>query len=264
MTITPHATPPPVAGTAWVPVGTGYAVAKMTYRGAYSASTTYMNGDVVADANNVAYVCVIDNTLNIAPVAWSSGLGIPSPVVNGQWIKGVGGVPVWAAITPADVANIPYGTSLPASPYDGQEAVLVDSTSAPNYQWRFRYNAGSSNAQKWEFVGGAPWLGLTTTAVGLPGSWANVGPAFTPPRTGLYWFMAGITFGTTSGALVGVDTMGVAGNQSHTYAAGTSCYVSNEGQYNCTGGSPYNMWVYNSAGGQAGQRWLRALPIRLQ
>lgn len=29
--------------------------------------------------------------------------GIPVPVVNGQWVKGVGGAAVWSAITPADV-----------------------------------------------------------------------------------------------------------------------------------------------------------------
>jgi hypothetical protein len=84
------------------------------------------------------------------------GVGVPTPVVNGQWLKGVGGAVVWAAITPADIANIPYGTSLPASPYDGQEAVLVDSISNPSYQWRFRYNAGSASSYKWEFIGGSP------------------------------------------------------------------------------------------------------------
>jgi len=51
---------------------------------------------------------------------------------------------------------VQYGTSLPVSPVDGQEAILVDSLTAPTYQWRFRYNAGSSSAYKWEFVGGAP------------------------------------------------------------------------------------------------------------
>src|SRR6516165_9884547 len=81
--------------------------------------------------------------------------GLPT-VVNGQWLKGSGGAAVWAAITPADVANIPYGTSLPASPFDGQEAILVDSVTNPSYQWRFRFNAGSTSAYKWECVGATP------------------------------------------------------------------------------------------------------------
>lgn len=49
-----------------------------------------------------------------------------------------------------------YGITLPASPTDGMEYVLVNSVTAPTYQWRFRYNAGSSSAYKWEFVGGSP------------------------------------------------------------------------------------------------------------
>lgn len=83
-----------------------------------------------------------------------------------------------------------YGTVLPAGPVDGQEYVLVDSLTAPTYQWRFRYNAGSASAYKWEFVGGAAKWGTvdtsestaSTTAVDL----ATVGPAFTVPREGDY------------------------------------------------------------------------------
>lgn len=33
-------------------------------------------------------------------------VGVPTPVVNGQWIKGVGGAAVWSAITPADVPGV--------------------------------------------------------------------------------------------------------------------------------------------------------------
>jgi len=65
--------------------------------------------------------------------------------------------------------TVSYGTTLPASPVDGQEAILVDSTTNPTWQWRFRYNAGSSSAYKWEWVGGSPWIsdvatGETTTS----------------------------------------------------------------------------------------------------
>src|SRR6516164_9624771 len=55
---------------------------------------------------------------------------------------------------PNPTLKIPYGTTLPASPVDGQEAILVDSITNPTYQWRLRYNAGSTSAYKWEFVGG--------------------------------------------------------------------------------------------------------------
>lgn len=83
-----------------------------------------------------------------------------------------------------------YGTSLPGSPYDGQEYILVDSTTAPTYQWRFRYNASNSTSYKWEFIGGAPVTSrvntgqstASTTATDL----ATVGPSFTAPRAGVY------------------------------------------------------------------------------
>jgi hypothetical protein len=84
-----------------------------------------------------------------------------------------------------------YGTTLPASPADGQEYILVDNVTAPSYMWRLRYNAGSSSAYKWEFVGGSPARAsviadeVTTTA----GSWVNLatdGPSVLIPRTGSY------------------------------------------------------------------------------
>jgi hypothetical protein len=92
--------------------------------------------------------------------------------------------PLGAVIPPT------YGTSLPASPVDGQEAVLVDSIVNPTYQWRFRYNAGSSSAYKWEFVGGSPAINevlpqentLSNVYVDL----ATVGPQLTAPRAGEY------------------------------------------------------------------------------
>ena len=128
-------------------------------------------------------------------------------MVNGQWLKGSGGAAVWAAITPADVANIPYGTSLPASPFDGQEAILVDSVSNPTYQWRFRYNAGSTSTYKWEFVGGSPViLGKvnpnvlidTSPAVGATAYHYPTGWAFTVPRAGDWDVWGGFDFTNTA------------------------------------------------------------------
>jgi hypothetical protein len=90
--------------------------------------------------------------------------------------------------TPAP--TVAYGTSLPGSPVDGQEAILVDSTTNPSYQWRFRYNAGSSSAYKWEFVGGAP---LGANPAGLAVGYASTAfaqisssPTLTLPRAGDY------------------------------------------------------------------------------
>lgn len=82
-----------------------------------------------------------------------------------------------------------YGTSLPVSPVDGQEAVLVDSVTNPSYQWRFRYNAGSISPYKWECIGGA--LVEVTVNPGDNITWASWSaapnsPTYIVPRSGDY------------------------------------------------------------------------------
>jgi hypothetical protein len=91
-------------------------------------------------------------------------------------------------ITIASSAGSPgYGTAFPGSPTDGQEYILVDSTTNPTYQWYFRYNAGSSSTYKWEFVGGAPARNATTGLVSTTSTTrAALGPGITVPRAGDY------------------------------------------------------------------------------
>jgi hypothetical protein len=84
-----------------------------------------------------------------------------------------------------------YGTALPSAPFNGQEFVLVDSTTNPSYQWRFRYNGDNATSYKWEFSGGAPGFAQNTgsssrtnTAYGDLADAAT--PTFTVPRAGVY------------------------------------------------------------------------------
>ena len=161
-------------------------------------STTYVDGSTPLDAAHMnALQQKVEKGITNGYASLDSGGKVPvaqlpantpaSPVVNGQWVKGVGGAAVWAAITPQDVANIPYGSSLPASPYDGQEAVLVDSVTNPTYQWRFRYNAGSTSAYKWEFVGGTDVVaGGGAFASNAASAWQGGPTIFTLPRAGDY------------------------------------------------------------------------------
>lgn len=55
----------------------------------------------------------------------------------------------------AEIPGSPsFGTTLPGSPADGAEHILVTTTTGASRHWRFRYNATSSSTYKWEFVGG--------------------------------------------------------------------------------------------------------------
>jgi hypothetical protein len=167
-------------------------------------STTYVDGTTPLDAVHMNALqqkvekgqangyASLDGTTKV-PNAQLPGAGAIPTVVNGQWLKGVGGAAVWTALGPADLpAMVGYGTSFPASPVDGQEFVLVDTLSGtPSYVWRFRYNAG--RGRPWEFIGGHPLviqIGVLgpveyTSATGYT-NLATVGPQFTVPRVGDY------------------------------------------------------------------------------
>jgi hypothetical protein len=111
---------------------------------------------------------VAENRLSVSPAAGQGPIGPQGPV-------GPGG-------------TVERGTTLPASPVDGQEYDYVaDATNG--VVWRFRYRAASASAYKWEFVGGAALSAeaagegttASTTYVALGG-----GPAVTTPLAGDY------------------------------------------------------------------------------
>ena len=105
-------------------------------------------------------------------------------------------------MSPSATTN--YGTTLPGSPANGDVAVLVDSTSAPSYEWFFRYN---STAGKWMFEGGPPHIvEITTDQATLSGTYTDlgtVGPSFTLPYAGVWIIGVGFRHGaTTNGTTV--------------------------------------------------------------
>lgn len=141
--------------TPWVPLWSLNGGTPLNYKGAY-VSGNYSDGDIVVQ-NGVAYVCV--RPTSNPPAVWPMAPGTSN-----------------------------YGTTLPTSPYDGQEAVLVDSITNSTYQWHFRYNASATSPSKWEYVGGVPLHTIggsistsSTTPVAVTGA-----PTTTVPRTGLY------------------------------------------------------------------------------
>jgi hypothetical protein len=109
-------------------------------------------------------------------------------------------------------ASMSYGTTLPASAVNGQEFTLVDSTTNPTYQWRFRYNAGSTSAYKWEFIGGAPAridvATAETTASTTAADLATV-QSLTLARAGDYEFTAGAqAANNTAGQTCNISAVG--------------------------------------------------------
>jgi len=172
-----------------------------------AASPQIAAGVIVdADINTAAAIAyaklALTGAIVNADIATAAAIAVAKLAAgtNGQVLTTVSGAPAWA--TPATVS---YGTTLPASPVDGQEAILVDSTTNPTYQWRFRYNAGSTSAYKWELVGGSPARheiatyesSNSTNYVDL----TTVGPTLTLARAGEYEIVFGMQcdVGNTAG-----------------------------------------------------------------
>jgi hypothetical protein len=127
--------------------------------------------------------------------ATSLGSGTPDAT---KFLRGDGS---WQVVSSGP--TITYATTPPGSPATGDIWIAVDSTTAPTYQWQFRWNGASTNADKWEFIGG---IGKTVrvdtsenTASGTDVDLTTVGPSFTLPRAGVYqieWgFLAGLAGG---------------------------------------------------------------------
>lgn len=106
------------------------------------------------------------------------------------------------------------GTSLPSSPQNGDQFLLVDSMSAPTYQWLLQYvSAKASN--KWVFIGGSPGTSEVTTDEGTTSdtyaALATAGPTFAIPVAGDYLVtVGGQSYNGTSG-IAGVMSYDIGG-----------------------------------------------------
>jgi hypothetical protein len=90
----PSAWPAPAAGS------------DLRYDGAWVAGL-YTDGDIVIAADGVAYMAVRPTTA--APVPWATSMtGQLPPVVNGQYLKGVGSAAVWSPLTGVPGTLIAY------------------------------------------------------------------------------------------------------------------------------------------------------------
>jgi len=196
---------PDPATTKWIPVRADVSDHKR-YWGIYESSRVYNDGDCVIGSDKVLYICTKEG-ITSAPIAWpkrdgpvgkpgdigEQGSGIPLPVIEGQWMKGVSGGAVWQSLKVADIPNAAtppsYGTQFPVNPVNGQEHVLVDVANAPTWSWRCRYNANIADTYKWEVIGGIPIFRTYTTQVTISsGGWQDIvgGTTIRVPRAGIY------------------------------------------------------------------------------
>jgi hypothetical protein len=218
---------------AWQAAGGG--ATDLRYNGSWVAGS-YTDGDIVI-YNGISYIAV--RTTTQTPVAWPS---LPSPVA--------------------------YGTTLPGSAIDGQEAILVDSITNPTYQWKFRYNAGSSSAYKWEFIGGPPLQIYPGTFNNPTANAYNAdtapGSTLTIPRAGDYSLssLAGVV------ATVGGYYMGFAYDpntrQGGNLVAGTEAEVFVTVKKTCTAGEAVrNIFYTINTDASYVRRTITAIPWRV-
>ncbi len=214
------------------------------YIGNYSAATPYKKGDVVR-YNGQDYLAVNDST---------------------------GVTPPGAAVVPLGVVNI--GLTLPTSPYDGQEAILVDSLTVPTYSWRFRYVASITDAYKWVFIGGSPlrsYAGGGQTPTGTIGSWVpfnDNAPVVTVPRNGLYLgTISARVLNATAQSYVGIRKEGwdpVVHQAMYANGPGNLSSAQVNESLECTGNHILRMNVYlGSPPGNFDQRILSVTPVRV-
>jgi len=104
-------------------------------------------------------------------------------------------------VAAAGVAVPMVGTTLPATPNDYQEAIVMNSTTAPTWAWRFIYIPTISDAYKWVCFGGKAAIQTSGTSAGTTGSsgvWTNYSTdalacRFDLPFEGYYEFRFGCT-----------------------------------------------------------------------
>jgi hypothetical protein len=176
----------------------------------------------------------VESGLQIASGAGAAKVLTSDGSGNGTWQASSGAVEVYSGASPparttellwidTDETQPAYAaptsvSALPSSPYDGQEVYYANSTMlAQGTIWHLRYRAGSANAQKWEFLGGAELHNATpgpNTGTSYPSStWAicSSSPTLLTPLAGIYLVRSVLTMNPAQICTL-VHGVGVGGN----------------------------------------------------
>lgn len=190
------------------------------WRGAWVAATAYVVGDAVSYYDGtvtasyrrkVAGTTAGDpktDTTNWELIASGGSVGAPGAVLVYEQPGDPGTGPsgaIWIDTDEAPAAwvpSIPLVTSLPASPYDGQEVFLLASDTN-GVIWHMRYRAGSASVYKWECIAGPPLSAeVLTQETTNSASYVDLATilGITAPRAGDYMLAHGHTSINASGS----------------------------------------------------------------
>lgn len=127
-----------------------------------ASGNLYLNASLNAYYNNVAFSPLVTIPLSGDATQFLRG--------DGSWYGPITG----------------YGVTLPASPTNAQEFILVDSVTNPSWQHRFRFNGNSLSTFAWEYSGGTPISisGISGSSASTAGT--NLPGSITVPRAGEY------------------------------------------------------------------------------
>lgn len=209
---------------------------------------------------------ILNGDINSAAAISVSKLA-PS-VTNGHVLTTTAGVAVWASPT------LTIGTSLPASPVNGDQYTLVDSTTAPTYAWTFQYSTAVSDANKWVFTGGSPLQSEVDGSTAISsGSYTTLNCTVTAPRGGIYTVEYGCAVDTPGNDEVIVSVSINGGTPSDADGIYTSHYGSTaetsmrSRRMTITSGHTlalYGKLIFSHAGGVVGKNLRIALiPVRV-
>jgi len=169
-----------------------------------------------------------------------------------------------------------FATSLPVGAVDGQEIYYL-ADDANGVVWHLRYRATSASAYKWEFVGGAELMAVTSGVVSFAttaGAPTTGGPTVTAPLAGDYRILFGADLynntanttavcglyiaGANSGVIV-INTMDISGGGSGNFTSAEKWWTAT-----LTAGQVLDLRYWVSAGSaQAQQRNLSIRPLRV-
>jgi hypothetical protein len=183
-----------------------------------------------------------------------------------------------------DLSKPPVFTDIPAgapNPVDGDERYF-QSPSMKTYgtMWKFRYNAGSASAYKWEYVGGTDWYEVNYNdnfAVGgnTYGDAGAAGPALTIPLLGDYLVEWGALFYSNVPGIyaqMAISAVNITPDDAKScmwgnIAAGYVDYGDRSRSERFNGvGQGVMKAVYKSTPGVGGgyqKRWMRVQPVRV-